>query len=111
MKKSIVFGLFIALLGTMSGSALAWGHHGGGVRFGVFIGGPLYYPYPPVYAPFYAPAYYPPVARPYSPPVYVEQTPAQPASADWYYCADAKAYYPYVRDCPAGWQRVPSQPR
>ncbi len=24
----------------------------------------------------------------------------------WYYCADAKAYYPYVQQCPAGWLRV-----
>jgi hypothetical protein len=37
--------------------------------------------------------------------------PAQEQSSHWwYYCADAKAYYPYVRECPGGWQRVAPQP-
>jgi len=49
------------------------------------------------------------------PTVYVEQPPApqaqphQPAGW-WYYCADAAAYYPYVKECPAGWQRVAPRP-
>jgi hypothetical protein len=49
-----------------------------------------------------------------APPVYAEQGVAQAppaqAQADWYYCAAANAYYPYVAECPAGWQRVPAQP-
>ena len=24
----------------------------------------------------------------------------------WYYCSDAKAYYPYVRECSSGWRQV-----
>ena len=126
----VLFGIFA------SGSALAQhhGHGGGSVRFGFSFGvpfyGPAYYPYAPYYpsypaygypAPAYgyaAPAYgYPPVAvAPASPQAYVEQAtapmPSAPAQAqrDWYYCADSKAYYPYVAECPAGWQRVPSQP-
>jgi hypothetical protein len=90
--------------------ALAW-HHGGHAHFGVFIGGPGYW-----YAPYYYPPYYPPVvAVPSSLPTYIEQGGAQPAPAPsqsnwWYYCADAKAYYPYVKECPAGWQRVAPQP-
>lgn len=53
------------------------------------------------------------------PAVYVEQ-PAQqqpaPAASQpqmqgyWYYCASSRAYYPYVKDCLAGWQRVAPQP-
>jgi hypothetical protein len=34
-------------------------------------------------------------------------TPSQSAQASsWYYCNDAKAYYPYVRECRSGWLRV-----
>jgi hypothetical protein len=90
--------------------ALAW-HHGGHAHFGVFIGAPGYW-----YSPYYYPPYYPPEAAvPSSPPTYIEQGGAQPAPAPaqsnwWYYCADAKSYYPYVKECPAGWQRVAPQP-
>jgi len=90
----------------------------GGVRFGVTLGFPLYglgY-YPGRYYGYPYPAYgYPPVVvAPASPPIYVEQgsnqaAPSQ-AQGDWYYCAASKAYYPYVAECPAGWQRVPAQP-
>jgi FKBP-type peptidyl-prolyl cis-trans isomerase FkpA/FKBP-type peptidyl-prolyl cis-trans isomerase FklB len=33
-------------------------------------------------------------------------TQSEPASS-WYYCNDAKAYFPYVRECPSGWLQVP----
>ena len=33
---------------------------------------------------------------------------SEPASF-WYYCNDAKAYYPYVRECRSGWLRVVPQ--
>ena len=83
----------------------------------MYVGVPLYSPwyYPPAY-------YYPPV--PYysqsiieSPPVYVEQdggsqsAPAPQAQESWYYCTASKAYYPYVKECAGGWQRVAPQPR
>ena len=32
-------------------------------------------------------------------------TQSEPASS-WYYCNDAKAYFPYVRECPSGWLQV-----
>ncbi len=32
--------------------------------------------------------------------------PLSSASSFWYYCADAKMYYPYVRQCPTGWLKV-----
>jgi hypothetical protein len=84
--------------------------HGGPVvrsfpgRSGVraFIGGgaiaaPLY-----SYGPYYA----------YSAPYY-SYAPgyAAPAAAPgyWYYCPAYQAYYPYVEDCPGGWQPVAPQ--
>lgn len=94
----------LALLALLSGSS-AWAH---GARVGVSIGvpiwGPAYYPAPPVYYPA------PPVVvvRPEPPPVYVEQQ--QPEVQYWYYCASAKAYYPYVKECREPWQRVAPQP-
>lgn len=132
--------LALAGLATLaSGAAIAQHHgHGGGVRFGISLGVPIYgsgyypapyytypapayvYPAPPYVYP--APAYsYPAPAVAYSsPPVYIERSVAQPApapaqaqaptQADWYYCAASKGYYPYVNECPSGWQRVPAQP-
>lgn len=121
---------FVLMIGALaSGAAMAQHHghghaHGGGVRLGVYFGVPFYAPpyytahfhgyYPVPYYVYPAPAYT--VVQ--SPPAtYIEKGAAQaaaPAQAqppgDWYYCADSKAYYPYVKDCPAGWQRVPAQP-
>jgi hypothetical protein len=106
-----VFTLSAVLLGaTVSAPALAW-HHGGRVHFGVVIGAPFY----PWYYPPY-PYYYPPVVvAPAAPPTYIEQGSAQPAPSQqsqgfWYYCAESKTYYPYVKECPGGWQRVTPQP-
>src|SRR3954468_21951896 len=73
-------------------------HHHSGVRTRIFVAPLLvapafYYPRPYYYAP---------------PPVYLGQHPIAPQSY-WYYCAPAGAYYPYVADCPGGWQRVVPQ--
>jgi hypothetical protein len=65
---------------------------------------PYYYYYPP--APFYAP---PPVVQAPTPYAGYAPPPAEQVHA-WYYCADSRAYYPYVRECPGGWERVPSTP-
>jgi|SRR3954468_7140456 hypothetical protein len=108
MNKRIKLTLIAALaaLGALSsGSALAWHHR---AHVGVFIGGPVWYPYP---YPYYA---YPPtvVVREAPPTTYIEQsTPDSGAQQPgyWYYCADSRAYYPYVKDCPAGWQKVAPQ--
>lgn len=71
--------------------------------------GPGWYYPPPAY-------YYPPavVVQP-QPQVYIEQPQAAvpspaPASSYWYYCAASKRYYPYVNECPSGWQRVSPTP-
>lgn len=90
-----------------------WHHPHGGVRLGIYLGGPWayppYYPYP-VYAPrVYAP---PVVVVPAAPPVYIEQQQAVPQLEPgyWYYCNEAQAYYPHVQQCPGPWQRVAPQP-
>jgi len=97
--------------------------HRGNVRF--FVGGSFFWPwfyYPPYYS--YPPNYYDPAYYYYPPdyspmavtpsPVYVEEgsTPPAPVAPQsyWYYCANSKTYYPYVKECPAGWQRVSPQP-
>jgi hypothetical protein len=127
-----VLAFAVLLMGVVTaGQAFAQGRHPGpyrgghwhtsvGFYIGVPVGGFPYY-YPPFHSPYYYPAYYPaPVVIQQQPTVYVEQNPqpaAQPqvqspapSSAYWYYCADSRAYYPYVRECPAGWQRVAPQP-
>ena len=97
--------------GHFGGSRFSGRHFiGPPVRFGVIVGAPAFWFYPPP-----PPYYYPPlVAMPSSPPVYIEQgaaqyPPAQPGGY-WYFCADAQAYYPYVKECPGGWQSVAPQP-
>jgi len=125
--------LAVLMLGAMaSESALAQHRRFYGPRVGIYVGAPLlayslYRPYYPYYYPPY-PYYYPPVAV--APPTYVEpplaqsqpvpppaqlpreapQAGAQPGNM-WYYCDEAKAYYPYVKSCPAGWQQVTPQPQ
>ena len=120
MKKvTKTFAVLAVLLATLlaAESAFAWGHSrvrvGVGFYFGApVLGYPYYYPGPYYYPPYY-PAYYPAPVPP-QPTVYVEQggaaAPAQPAQSYWYYCADSRSYYPYVKECPAGWQRVSPQP-
>ncbi|MGA8049499.1 MAG: hypothetical protein WCA09_04920 [Burkholderiales bacterium] len=90
--------------------------HGGGGHVGIYLGGPIGWPY---YYPYYGygygyPYYYPPaVVQPSSPPVYIERQDTQeaaPSTSYWYYCPESKAYYPYVKQCPGGWQRVAPQP-
>ena len=109
-----VLALAAALLGGMlaADSALAWGRSRVvvGFHFGVPIGYPYYYaPYP-----YYPPYYAAPVVVQQQPTVYVEQAPAAPqaqaSSGYWYFCQSAQGYYPYVKECPGGWQRVSPQP-
>ena len=108
-RVKAVLTLSAVLLGAAaSAPALAW-HHGG-VRFGVVIGAPFYpWTYPPYY--YYPPVY--PTYAPAAPTTYVEQGGVQAApslrSSYWYYCEASKTYYPYVKECPAGWMRVVPQ--
>ncbi|HUW39236.1 MAG TPA: hypothetical protein VMV91_18090 [Rhodocyclaceae bacterium] len=106
----------LLLLLAAAGSASAWADRDHGhfdAHFGMMIGpywGPGYYAQPP-YG-YYPPPYPPVLVAPPAPPVYIEQqAPAAPAPTDyWYYCPAAKAYYPYVKECPGGWQKVSPQP-
>jgi hypothetical protein len=56
-----------------------------------------------------------PIVAPGANPVYAEQD-APPSSTNagqssaWYYCTNPAGYYPYVKNCSVGWQRVPSHP-
>ncbi len=100
--------------GYPAGAWYRGGYYGYGPGVGVVIGGPVWGPgyYPPYY--YYPP--YPPavVSVPASPPVYIEQGQPGPAPSNqagaWYYCPESKGYYPYVNQCPSGWQSVPATP-
>jgi hypothetical protein len=91
--------------------------HGGhyyGPRYSVSLGFGMGWPYGYYPAPYYN---YPPqvVVVPSQPQTYIQQESAPPAAAPaqpayWYYCGDARQYYPYVKECPGGWQRVSPQP-
>jgi hypothetical protein len=109
--------LFLIFSVLLAGSAWAGGRYYGGIYFGPgpFWGPPLYprpYYYPSPYwypGPYYAPA--PIVVVPPAPQVYIEQqaAPVEEAPEDrryWYYCQDSRNYYPYVKECPRGWQKV-----
>ena len=131
MKKiKLLCGLMLVAVVSMSGTALAdrghgghgGGHGGGHFGFGLYLGAPYYpysyYPYPYPYA--YPYGYYPPtVVTPAQPPVYIEQGTSQeapqqaPAESDnyyWYHCDKPDGYYPYIKECPGGWQKVAPTP-
>lgn len=109
MKAQKFLVVLLALLLAGVGGAWARGGHVHG-HVGVYFGpvwGPWWYP-PPYYS-------QPQVIVVPPPPVYIEQqdTSADPAAAGqqyWYYCKSAKGYYPYVKECPNGWQKVLPQP-
>ncbi len=104
-----------------------YGHHHGhvrghvGIHFGPAAGWSWspYYPYYPYYpgSSYHYQPYPGVVVVPSAPNVYIEQgqadygRTAQPAPNDWYYCRKPEGYYPHVRRCPDGWQRVPAQPQ
>jgi hypothetical protein len=71
------------------------GHRGPRVHIGI---GTFWGPYWPDYA-------YPQVVVA-PPPVVVQPSPPH----YWYYCDSAKAYYPYVAQCPSGWRAVSPAP-
>jgi hypothetical protein len=112
-KKTLMLAL-AAAGALLCGAALADGH--GRFGFGINIGIPLwgpgyyspgpygYYPYQPMMAP-YAPAYVQQAPQ-YAPP----QAMPQASAGAWFYCAESKSFYPYVRECPGGWQRVSPTP-
>lgn len=117
MKKIKVVLAFIFLLASAAGTT-AWAH--GHARVGIYFGGPVFSPwyYPgPYYGPYYGPSYNTTTIVTQPAPVYIEQAPGPaPATAptsasnSWYYCNNPDGYYPYVKECPSGWQKVAPQP-
>ncbi|MGC2063744.1 MAG: hypothetical protein WA610_12260 [Thermodesulfovibrionales bacterium] len=109
--------------GGQGGGHWGGGWHGGwgwsGFGFGVAAGALLSYPY-------YSDAYYYPYG--YAPiyrsatevivresaythePGYYEPARRYGARDTWYYCKESRAYYPYVRRCAGGWEKVPAVP-
>jgi hypothetical protein len=106
-KLSLAIALGFVAAAASAGALASGGNVSVGIGIGIPVGGPGYYPAPYGYAPYYPPG----VVVPVSPPVYIERPAAQDEPDDWYYyCPEANGYYPYVKDCPDGWQRVATQP-
>jgi hypothetical protein len=101
-------------------------YHGGyccGGSIGLYFGPGFVYGYPYPY-PYYYPGYYPgyysygpmSVGESSSPTQYIEQGQsdmaggAAPQVGYWYHCGKPEGYYPYIKACPGGWQKVPAQP-
>ena len=121
MKKLLIVILSILSI-TPAYADHGWGR-GGGWGWGggwiapALVGGVIAYDlaYPYAY-PYPYPYPYPVYQQPY--PVYAQPAPVQaqpqyqpqPPAQLWYYCASARGYYPYVRNCPEGWASVPAQP-
>ena len=89
-------------------------HHSGGhhhARSRIFAGGfvaaPAFWPW------WDYPAYALAGAYAAAPLYYIEQADEAAAPAgEWLYCHGANGYFPYVIECPGGWQRVaPQVPR
>ena len=93
-----------------------WGHRGGyyagGLGLGLGLGYGLGYNSGYYGGGYYSPYYdYPPavITVPVTPPVYIQQSPPvvqQNPAGYWYYCNSPQGYYPYIKQCPSGWQQV-----
>lgn len=123
MRKTWTVALLAGALLTLAGSLPAFGHGGGHygrprVSVGFVFHGPAYWGYPGywAYPGYYGPPHYYPrvVGVPAEPTAYIERgdtsTEAEQSQGYWYYCPDAKAYYPYVKHCAGKWQRVTPTP-
>jgi hypothetical protein len=108
----------LALLLTLAGvlaSESAQAHGRTRLHLGFHFGAPFYWG--PYWSPWWyhpAPYYYHPAPTyvPAQPTTYIEQgsAPAGDSGGWWYYCDTSRGYYPYVKECPSGWQRVPPAP-
>ncbi len=115
MRKAACLLAVAVFLLSAATPAHAWRHSRVFFSTSVFIGAPFFVgaPFFPVWGwgPWY-PSYAPPapVVIREAPQAYVQPPTVQAAPASyWYYCADAKAYYPYVQQCPGGWLKVVPQ--
>jgi hypothetical protein len=104
MRKSVSITLIIVVLLVVSIVPASARFRGS-----VWIGpgwGPGWGPVYPAY-PYYAP---PPVIVQQAPDVYVQPLPQPETQQFWYFCRNPEGYYPYVKQCPNGWQRVVPSP-
>jgi len=114
-KTTLIIAVLV-LVATASESAFArrsghfGGRHFGGPRVavGAIAIAPAFWYFPPALPPAA-------VTLPTAPTTYIERGDAQPAAGQaagewWYYCADSKGYYPYVKECAQAWQRVATEP-
>ncbi len=87
-----------------------WPYYGLGLATGAFLSYPYYYyPYYPYYSYYpYYPYTYAPTYRPSQRVIVRERKRAM--DTWYYYCRQSHAYYPYVRRCPGGWEKVPALP-
>jgi hypothetical protein len=107
--------LFLLVMALTAASLPAEAHGGKGhVSVGVVFGPTFWYPG------WYYPAYYPPYYYPQvvttQPTEYIERGGAaaeesRGSQGYWYYCKESRAYHPYVKHCPGGWEKqVPTPP-
>ena len=99
-----------------------WPWFGFGVAADAILGYPYYYqtyPYYPAYDPYwygYDPAYNTSPGVIYHEPEYEpdqdDESTGDSANGSgyWYFCRKSNAYYPYVRKCAGGWEKVPALP-
>ena len=119
MKRSLpallAFLTVLSLVATDSEAARGRGGSGGG-RSGQHSGRPHHHHHARTTAfvgafataplwPWWAYAVY---AESAGPVHYVER--AEEGEGEWLYCSGAAAYFPYVADCPGGWQSVRPPP-
>ena len=66
---------------------------------------PYYYPYSyPYFDPYYDGGYGEPPVPPQGVTPPAESGQQQPSY--WHFCQNPEGYYPYVKECPAGWMKV-----
>lgn len=107
--------LLAACMAGILASEAALAHGGGRARLsvGLHFGAPLYWHPWPSYYYYPPPVYVAPTVIQAQPPVYVERhdPPVTDQQGWWYYCDSGKGYYPYVKECPGGWRKVPPAPQ
>ena len=93
--------------GWYGGWGWGWPYYGLGLATGAFLSYPYYnYPYYPYYQYYSYGAGYPYYSPQQRSSRYVEPSPQAEEQTYWYFCPDARNYYPYVKKCPSGWLKV-----
>jgi hypothetical protein len=113
MRRLAGVALALGLVLALAVPGYAWDRHRGHRHFhphfrahsAIVIGPPRIWVAPSY--PYYVYAPSPPVVVREEPPVFVQQPPQESV---WYYCANPGGYYPYVQQCPDGWQKVAPTP-